>query len=52
VLQAAMVAVGMAREASLLHARLQAGELDPARVLRRVFNALPRGWTACSTASD
>lgn len=41
VLPAVLVAASLVREASLVYQRLQSGELNPAVVLRRLFDALP-----------
>lgn len=41
VLPAALVAASLVREAGRVYERLQTGELEPARILRRLFDALP-----------
>ncbi|MDO9435491.1 AI-2E family transporter [Hydrogenophaga sp.] len=45
VLPAVLVASSLAREASQLYARIDSGELKPALILRRMFDALPDWFT-------
>lgn len=46
VLPAVSIGLALASEASTLYARLQSGEVDPARYFRGVFEALPASITA------
>ena len=46
ILPLAFIAASLASEAALLYVRLQSGELNPARYLHGVFDALPRWVTS------
>ncbi|MDP1685386.1 AI-2E family transporter, partial [Hydrogenophaga sp.] len=43
VLPAALVLISLAREATQMYARIQSGEVNPALMLRGLFNAMPDG---------